>query len=249
MKSLYPDHSSHFNIRLKLTNILSIDFDCNIIRKVTLYFACEKPSAFIFAYLKNTKQFSFRICSCVRSIPWFLYCRTIDEAAIEVNFTRTACTSLVNFLWLLFYFENFGRLVVFISMCYSKSFYKPAASRRQVFGKENLTESYRYVVDCWKRSGEVWFTFGSLLWLEIFRFGSLVTRWSEFNSITNLIADSLNFILIIICFILDSCLGCNRCWRRKCKYDSLETLVVLKCGQSRLIYDLFASFFTPTNQW
>lgn len=97
--------------------------------------------------------------------------------------------------------------------------------------KENLTESYRYVVDCWKRSGEVWLTFGSLLWLEIFRFGSLVTRWSEFNSITNLIADSLNFILIIICFILDSCLGCNRCWRRKCKYDSLGTLVVLKCGQ------------------
>lgn len=77
MKSLYPDHSSHFNIRLKLTNILSIDFDCNIIRKVTLYFACRKPSAFIFAYLRNTKQFSFRICSCVRSntLIFVLSCR------------------------------------------------------------------------------------------------------------------------------------------------------------------------------
>ena len=88
MKSLYPDHSSHFNIRLKLTNILSIDFDCNIIRKVTLYFACKKPSAIIFAYLRNTKQFSFRICSCVRSIPWFLYCRAIDEAAIDDHWCK-----------------------------------------------------------------------------------------------------------------------------------------------------------------
>ena len=55
MKSLYPDHSSHFNIRLKLTNILSIDFDCNIIRKVTLYFACKKTISFYICIFKEYK--------------------------------------------------------------------------------------------------------------------------------------------------------------------------------------------------